>query len=111
MENEERLLPLGSIVYLNGGVRKHIIIARGLQVNINGEKYYFDYGAANYPEGLMGDRAIYFQHEDISKVIFEGYTDEDDEVMLKNIKEGISQMTIKKADVKALSAQMQQETV
>ena len=102
MENEVKLLPLGSIVYLNGGVRKHLIIARGLIVNMGDEKYYFDYGAVNHPEGLMGDRAIYFQHEDISKVVFEGYSDSDDEAMLENIRKSLSESDVKRADVKAL---------
>lgn len=60
-------LPLGSIVVIKGGVKKYMIAARGLGVNIGEKSAYFDYGACMYPEGMMGDKMMYFQHEDITK--------------------------------------------
>lgn len=80
-----KYLPLGSIVLLQGGVQKAMIIGRGLNVRNGGEEFFFDYGAVAYPEGLIGDQMAYFNADKISKVVFEGYTDVDDENMVENI--------------------------
>ena len=75
MNEKFDFLPLGSIVVVSGGIKKFVIVARALQVNINGCKQFFDYAACPYPEGMNGDRLMYFQHTDISRVVFEGYVD------------------------------------
>lgn len=87
MSDESRMeyLPLGSVVVINGSVKKYVIIARGLQLNVRGTSQYFDYGACMYPEGLMGDQVMYFQHSNINKVIFKGFSDDDDQMMVDNI--------------------------
>lgn len=78
-------LPLGSIVYLEGGTQKVLIVSRGLRVR-NGENIvFFDYGGVPYPYGVAGDQLAYFQHEQIAKVIFEGYRDSDDDMAVRNI--------------------------
>ena len=56
MEERVDYLPLGSVVIVHGGVKKYVIVARGLQLKINGDYKLFDYGACTYPEGMMGDR-------------------------------------------------------
>ncbi len=78
-------IPLGSIVLLKGGAQKVLIIARALNVKNGGEEYFFDYGGVTYPEGLMGDQIAYFNADKISKVVFKGYSDVDDENMVDNI--------------------------
>ena len=84
MENK-KLLPLGSVVYLKEGNKKVVIIARGL-VAKNGDGYiYFDYGGVPYPEGLVDEKMAYFQHDAVTKVVFEGYTDLDDEATVEKI--------------------------
>lgn len=87
MSDENRIdyLPLGSVVIIDGSVKKYVIIARGLQLNVRGSVQYFDYGACMYPEGLMGDQVMYFQHSNINKVIFKGFSDDDDQIMVDNI--------------------------
>ncbi|GAB5081445.1 DUF4176 domain-containing protein [Hominimerdicola sp. 21CYCFAH17_S] len=95
-------LPLGSIVVIKGGVKKYMIAARGLGVNIGEKSAYFDYGACMYPEGMMGDKMMYFQHEDITKTVFEGFSDEDDRLMVDNINEALAKTDMEKADVKKL---------
>ena len=84
MEKIEHL-PLGSIVVIRGGVKKSMIIARAIAVNVGDVERYFDYAGCLYPEGLMGDQLIYFNHEDIQKLIFKGFEDDDNEIMLENI--------------------------
>lgn len=85
MENKIEYLPLGSVVLLKGATKKLIIVARGLQINYNGKVQFFDYGGAQYPDGIMGDQLAYFNHDGISKVVFKGYSDEDDENVVENI--------------------------
>jgi len=78
-------LPLGSIVIVRGGVKKAMIIARGLAAEIGTETNVFDYGGCLYPEGLLGDKILYFNHADIAKVVFEGFNDDDNAIMVENI--------------------------
>lgn len=84
MENKD-YLPLGSVVYLHNGFKKVLIIARGVILNNEGNQVIFDYGAVQYPEGLMGDEIAYFQHESIEKIVFKGFSDDDDEMTVKRI--------------------------
>ena len=106
MNEKTEYLPLGSVVVVSGGVRKYVIVARGLQVKVNGESQFFDYGACLYPEGMQGDQLMYFQHSNISKVIFEGFSDEDNEMMVENIQEAAARMEVRHADVRQLKQSM-----
>ena len=96
------MLPLGSVVILKGNVKKMMIIARLIALPVKGQVYRFDYGACLYPEGMVGDRLIYFNHEDIFKVVQEGYTDDDNEIMLENIEAMLQQTDIPKGNVSEL---------
>ena len=80
-------LPLGSIVLLEGGIQKLLIIARALNVKNGDKEFFFDYGAVAYPEGLVGDQMAYFNQENIAKVVFEGYHDDDDAVFAQRIRD------------------------
>lgn len=68
-------LPLGSIVILEGSVHKIMIAARGVTVDMNGKKCYYDYGACRYPEGMSDGELMYFNREAVDEVISRGYTD------------------------------------
>jgi hypothetical protein len=81
MENEKKLLPVGSVVYLKGGTMKLIVLSQGRLLKKNGEDEkptYFDYMAGVHPFGLESpERLVYFDKKDIDKVVFTGYSDED----------------------------------
>lgn len=62
-----------------------LIIARMIAAPVKGDLYRFDYGACLYPEGVVGENLIYFNHEDIFKIVQEGYTNDENELMLENI--------------------------
>lgn len=81
----EKLLPIGSVVYLNEGTKKLMIAARGVIVNVNNDTVFFDYGAVPYPEGFVDNQMAYFQRDGIAKVVFEGYSDLDDEAAVTKI--------------------------
>ena len=97
------MLPLGSIIILKGNTKKMMIISRVIAVPVKGNIYRFDYGACLYPEGLVGDSLIYFNDEDIFKVVQEGYSDEDNDLMLENIAAVIDETDIPKGNVAELN--------
>lgn len=86
--------------------KKYVIVARGLQLKINGDYKLFDYGACTYPEGMMGDRLMYFQASDINKVVFKGYTDDDERIMVDNIQKAMESLDVERADVRRLKQSM-----
>lgn len=93
---ETKFLSLGSIVRLNGGVKKVVIIARAVATKIGNDTKYFEYGGCLYPEGLLGDAVLYFNNEDIQTVVDHGYTDEDDTIMVKNLNDMILKLGFQK---------------
>lgn len=100
VKNFERVdyLPLGSIVILKGGVQKVVICARGLVTMVTNPAGFFDYGGAMYPQGIIGDQILYFNHKDIAKVVFKGFTDDDDVMMTDNINEWFEKSEVERAD-------------
>lgn len=76
---------LGSVVLLEGGIQKLLITSRGLVVKNGDNEYFFDYAGVLYPDGLISDQIVYFNHSDIVKVVFEGYKNEEDRIVVDNI--------------------------
>lgn len=73
----KKLLPLGSVVLLEGGVMKLMVIGR-LQIN-KGDGQLFDYAGLAYPYGLAKDEKVFlFNHEDINVICFKGYENEEE---------------------------------
>ena len=54
---------------------------------------------------MNGDRLMYFQHTDISRVLFEGYVD-DEIMMCDNIFNAMEKTEIERADVRKLKRSM-----
>ena len=72
------LYPLGSIVRVNGQPKRLMIVSRGLSVKHPKEgMVYFDYGGVEYPDGLVGVRICYFNHDMVRELVYAGYDDED----------------------------------
>jgi len=72
----KKLLPIGSIVVLNGGDKRLMIIGV-VQTNPE-DNIDYDYLSCLYPEGFAGPEHIYlFNHEDIEHVVAEGFTDDE----------------------------------
>lgn len=93
--------PLGSVVLLKGGLQKLMIIARGINVKNGGREFFFDYGGVPFPEGLTSDQMAYFQHENVAKVVFEGFRNEEEQIMVENINRYLEENpSVVKGDVK-----------
>lgn len=99
---ESIYLPLGSVVKIRGGIKKFMVISRGMILNIENEKKLVDYGACIFPDGVVSNKVIYFNHTDIAEVIYTGYTDEMDQRMVKNIKKVEKLAEIDHADIQGI---------
>lgn len=94
--NNNTYLPLGSIVYIKGDLQKLMIISRGMVIANGNEQVLFDYGACMYPYGMINDKVAYFNHEDIAQVVHEGYSDSDDQAVLRTIQEALKKQNFNK---------------
>lgn len=72
-------LPIGSIVQLVNGSAKLMITTRFALYNNEGNIGYFDYAACLYPGGLTDNQTFFFNKENIDRVWFKGYIDENEE--------------------------------
>lgn len=77
--------PLGTVVRLKGSVKKLVIVSRGIKINDDNEEKSFDYGGCPYPEGIINAKLFYFNDDKIMDVVFEGYKDEDETIMVDQI--------------------------
>ena len=74
----EKLLPLGTIVYLKEGTAKLMIVGRGASFEDEEGQKFTDYIGVIYPNGIDPQDALFFNHEDIDKIVFVGYSDEEE---------------------------------
>lgn len=83
----KKLLPIGSIVLLKGGVKKLMVI--GLKpVKQEEPDVVYDYIAVMYPEGfLSAEHNFLFNHDDINDVVFTGYKNPEREAFIEFIEE------------------------
>ncbi|WP_226087963.1 DUF4176 domain-containing protein [Mesobacillus sp. S13] len=73
----DKYLPIGSVVLLNGGSKRIMIYGRK-QKELNSDKVW-DYIACLYPEGNLNEEYMYlFNHDQIEKVFFIGFQDEEE---------------------------------
>ena len=70
-----KILPIGSVVSVNGSKEPFMIISQFPVTTSNNREGYFDFGAVQLPLGLISDEMIFFNKEDISSVLFVGYID------------------------------------
>ncbi|MCM1496393.1 MAG: DUF4176 domain-containing protein [Bacteroides sp.] len=103
--------PVGSVVIVKGNVRKMIVLARCVMTEIQGTLHFFDYAGALYPEGLVNSQMIYFNHKDISRIIFEGYSDEDEVMMKENLNDWIEKTNIKRGNPYDLNVKNMMEQI
>jgi hypothetical protein len=93
------MLPIGSIVYLNEGTSKLMILNRGPIIELDGEQKMFDYSACVYPQGLVADSFLFFNEENIDEVIFEGFKDSDEDRFHSLYKQWLEENEIQKGVV------------
>jgi hypothetical protein len=76
----EKFLPIGTVVLLKGGKKRAMITGFCSIAQENQEKIY-DYSGCVYPEGyLSSNQVCLFDHDQIERVFFVGYEDEEEKV-------------------------------
>jgi hypothetical protein len=78
----KKYLPIGSVVLLENGSKRIMIYGRK-QIQV-GTETEWDYIGCLYPEGNINEEYMYlFNHEQIDKVFFMGYQDEEENEFLE----------------------------
>lgn len=94
-----KYLPIGSVVQLEKGTAKLMIITRFALYNNKGTIGYFDYAGCLYPSGLMDNQTFFFNRENIEKIWFEGYVDESEEEAQKTFEKEVGNITYPKLSI------------
>lgn len=74
---KEKYLPIGSVVLLKDAKKRVMITGFAVQSKETGDKMY-DYIGCLYPEGVISsDQNLLFDHDQIDKVYYMGYSDKE----------------------------------
>ena len=84
------LLPIGSVVLLEGG-KKRVMIYGVRQIEQETQEEY-DYIGVVYPEGNIGQGSQFvFNHDKIQEVFFKGYEDEERQDFIQRLSDNYAQ--------------------
>lgn len=84
MNNVKELLPLGSVVLLDGGIKKTMVIGIKQTNGDNDQEY--DYLGVMFPEGSFGGGSqFFFNHDTIREVFFRGYENEESDAFRQKV--------------------------
>ena len=82
---KEKYLPIGTVVLLKGGRKRAMITGFCSVAQENQEKIY-DYSGCVYPEGyLSSNQVCLFDHDQIDKIFFLGYEDEEEKAFKEKL--------------------------
>lgn len=85
--NNEKFLPIGTVVMLKGGKKRAMIIGFCVSPDEDKNKVY-DYSGCLYPEGLIkSNQILIFNHDQIEKIYYMGYIDDEEKTFKKNLDE------------------------
>lgn len=84
---KEKFLPIGTVVKLNGGDKKAMILSYLIfPTGAQEIKDMYDYGGCAFPEGVLDSKtAIGFNHSDIAEIVHMGLEDDEDYKKLNDI--------------------------
>jgi len=72
------LLPVGSVVLLKNSTKRVMIIGVCQAARTEAGQVVYDYSGCLYPEGYLGaDKNFLFNHDQIDKLYFIGYQDDE----------------------------------
>ena len=81
---KEKYLPIGTVCTLKGKNKKTMIVGF-FSIEYNGNVTMYDYCGYDYPEGLLLNRKYSFNHNDIEKIDYLGFKNEEYEILNKNM--------------------------
>ena len=102
----EKYLPIGTVVLLKGAIRRLMITGFCINTKDNPDEIY-DYLGCLYPQGVLtSEQNLVFNHEQIEKIYFMGYIDEEEKEFKDLLKKQIANMNtevlnIEKAETSA----------
>lgn len=87
---KEKFLPLGSVVLLKNATKRLMITGFYVKADENDEKTY-DYVGCLYPEGVISSKEnCVFNHEQIDKIFFIGYSDDEEKSFKEKLNKAIN---------------------
>ena len=96
--NEKTFLPIGSVVLLKGGKKKIMITGYCMKIKEEPDKIY-DYNGCVFPEGVLKSNITsVFDHDQIDKIFYVGYRNEESEPFFTNMKEQLKAYNEKKKE-------------
>ena len=86
-QDNEKYLPIGTIIRLKKGQKKLMIVGFA-QVYLKDKNEIYDYMGCVYPEGMINIKNFYFfNHKDIEEIYYEGYKDEEGKAFSEKLKQ------------------------
>lgn len=90
----KNLLPIGSVVLLEGGDKRVMIVSRVIAKA--GEDIIYDYAACYYPEGIVDPSNMFFFNNDaISTVFFMGFQDPEEFEFRRQVLDQLGELEVK----------------
>lgn len=94
----EKYLPIGTVCLLKGA-KKRVMITGFCTIADKNKNEIYDYNGCLYPEGIItGDKTCVFNHDQIDKIYYVGYSDNEDKEFKKNLQELVEK--IKNGEIK-----------
>ena len=85
LDNYEKFLPIGTVVMLKNGEKK-VMITGFCSIADNNKSKVFDYVGCLYPEGILSsNQNCLFDHEQIEKIYFLGFSNEEDKIFKEKL--------------------------
>ena len=99
----KNMLPIGSVIKTLEGVRYLMICGR--IVCAEGSDVIYDYVGCLYPEGIAGsDSLFFFNRDDIEKVLFIGFQDEQEIEFRTEILDNLKKLEVRDGEITEVEA-------
>lgn len=90
--NKEKYLPLGTVCLLKNATKRVMIIGFAAKGKETGNKTY-DYVGVMYPLGMISStQNLLFDHDQIDKIYYMGYSDSEEKEFKKKLVEKINEL-------------------
>lgn len=87
----EKYLPIGSVVLLKGAKKRLMITGFYVKAKTGDDDTIYDYSGSLYPEGVISsDENCVFNHDQIDKIYFLGYVDEEEKKFKEDLIKAIN---------------------
>jgi hypothetical protein len=91
--NNQKFLPLGTVVLLKGATKRLMIAGYCAYDKANTNKAY-DYCGCLYPEGVISsDQLALFDNSQIEKIFYYGFSDEEDKNFKKQLVQALNSLS------------------